>query len=1188
MLLIVIVSGFSFFAINFTNDIPTDTAEISDLTIMNVVFAESDNTAKLVKHTNMRGEAVFVLPSTASVLFERGYLISNNTLENTSYDLNKRWSHTPTASGNLGAGISETIPWYELNLPQYVKVGEEFEISIPYTFVKYDDEDGTIPIEEAEIDEIIKPSPDMFYGYTGTELVITYPEPLVFLNPNDVDKTSKGFNYDWQKYGYSIQKEIHYDVKTPHDIKLQFLLNGTVGYPFHDILIKMGQYSYTELFINDLGNGTYEISETKVLPNYGPGENPTPCEICPRPPSKYSETGSSNAIPLTKEQDFEMIAEAIRTAEDQWWLSDGKFQSLEEMLRYNGDDWADEFLKIYPEFVGRFILSMIDWSIPEAHAQLGFFIVHGDVKVEELPNRFVNPSVSIEYCIEDKNLTTNTLTTMNKLGGYLACEELENGQFTILMPTSDPDGDGTTPDFVVTLKLKNENIILKDNTKEQNLVVYSTDSISNPKSVTVNFRNNDQVRIDNKDIFFQSYNVFKITQDTLTKFHNIGARNMPVLNVYYDTDPNMNSIGQYFSASNSIHLDDYRVGSTVIKRVSDYPVWISHEVGHFLQDAAYKYAKSLQSGTPDGKSPTGCVSRGVGQPIHDSNIITNQECAWSEGWATFVGIYANNSPNHTSFVTGDNNNFESGTKNDQLFPTSNGDSTEGWITAALWDIHDSVDETRGNPRITTTYDKIDALDSNLWTAFSTDKVQNIASPYIASNIHDFKADWDALNYPDITPIFNLNYISDTTSSVSPTTSNGLTTIFSDTFDNLDAWTKEGELNWRTGLPDEGGHPPDHPITNTVAETDDCDDECILVLTNSLDLTSYSTANLTLYRYVDNSLDSGEYLKIDVSSNGGTTWSNIFTWAGGVDDDDTWHKETFDLASYLGSSDFTIRAVAKASSSSEDLIMDSLNITGAKNSVSSNAQFSDDFESGFSKWTLSAEDDDNWEIITVQRPGASADNKVAQSSNCDRNCYMVSNSMDTTGQNAKLSFYRFISTSIDNGEGLRVHVSTNNGTTWTELVFLSADNDKDDSTWTNETIDLSSYQSNQLKVKFNAVSSSSSEIVSVDDIVISLGSGTVPPQPSISFSEEFDNLDSWSKSGDDKWSTVSTWREGSPTTDEANKFATAHDCDNTCTLTLTNHVDLSSLGSASLEISRFVDRSLDDDEYMGIDIYDGSR
>ena len=192
----------------------------------------------------------------------------------------------------------------------------------------------------------------------------------------------------------------------------------------------------------------------------------------------------------------------------------------------------------------------------------------------------------------------------------------------------------------------------------------------------------------------------------------------------------------------------------------------------------------------------------------------------------------------------------------------------------------------------------------------------------------------------------------------------ITALF-EKFDNFDLWTEEGELDWRVSAPEDGGGQPTsnlHPPTNTIADADDCDSECKLVLTDGIDLTPYSFANMTLYRYIDNSLDSGEYLKIDVSGNNGTTWDNVFDWQGNVDDNDTWYLESHNLESYLNSTDFKIRAVAKMSLSNEDVMIDDIKITVEFPESSSNNTTSTDY-------TVYLANTDDKEVLAFSMNGA---------------------------------------------------------------------------------------------------------------------------------------------------------------------------------------------------------------------------
>ncbi len=250
-------------------------------------------------------------------------------------------------------------------------------------------------------------------------------------------------------------------------------------------------------------------------------------------------------------------------------------------------------------------------------------------------------------------------------------------------------------------------------------------------------------------------------------------------------------------------------------------------------------------------------------------------------------------------------------------------------------------------------------------------------------------------------------------------------------------------------------------------------------------------------------------------------------------------------------------------------------------------FSDDFEGTLSQWTLTGDDED-WELRSGIPTGTTGN--VASSDDCDKNCYMVSDTIDAS-QATTLTFDRYISTSIDTNEGLKVEVSTNNGRTWSELVFYTTVPRSDDSTWHSETLNISQYQSSTFKIKFTGVSSSSSEIVQLDNVSITGSSGgTVLPPPTTTsslFDENFNDLSNWSKSGTDRWDIVSTWREGMPEDGSSdNKILVASGCVSECILT-SNTIDLSSYTSATLELSRFVDRSIDDGEYLAIEVYNGS-
>ena len=150
------------------------------------------------------------------------------------------------------------------------------------------------------------------------------------------------------------------------------------------------------------------------------------------------------------------------------------------------------------------------------------------------------------------------------------------------------------------------------------------------------------------------------------------------------------------------------------------------------------------------------------------------------------------------------------------------------------------------------------------------------------------------------------------------------TIWSDDFEdgNLDGWTVNAD--WRSSIFDEFRLPPNHGSDNKVAEADNCDVVCTLTRTSSIDMTDYNNEFLQFYRYVDISLDSNEYLKVEVYN--GNTWIELDKWSQeSSDDDDMWHLESYDLSDYTNVSDFKFRFSALMSASNEDVGIDDVQL-----------------------------------------------------------------------------------------------------------------------------------------------------------------------------------------------------------------------------------------------------------------------
>ena len=182
---------------------------------------------------------------------------------------------------------------------------------------------------------------------------------------------------------------------------------------------------------------------------------------------------------------------------------------------------------------------------------------------------------------------------------------------------------------------------------------------------------------------------------------------------------------------------------------------------------------------------------------------------------------------------------------------------------------------------------------------------------------------DADGCPDTVPRPSPKPVTRTPTSV-PVPAGGI--IFQDGFTSgLGKWVESGQREWQAGYLDENKVIPGYTLRNKVAEADDCDDEaCVLTLRSPIDLSGYKSATLEFDRFVDLSLDRGEYLAVSIGNNG--AYREIFRWTDGAGDTDRWHHEIVDLDRYLRSG-FSIKFSTEESSSIEDVAIDNVKIRG---------------------------------------------------------------------------------------------------------------------------------------------------------------------------------------------------------------------------------------------------------------------
>ncbi|MDE0526623.1 MAG: S8 family serine peptidase [Thaumarchaeota archaeon] len=309
--------------------------------------------------------------------------------------------------------------------------------------------------------------------------------------------------------------------------------------------------------------------------------------------------------------------------------------------------------------------------------------------------------------------------------------------------------------------------------------------------------------------------------------------------------------------------------------------------------------------------------------------------------------------------------------------------------------------------------------------------------------------------------------------------------FVDTFESglLQQWTEINEFDWNVEMPSENPV-PNHESGNAVAHADDCDTSCT-IRTAAIDLSDYVTASLHFWRYVDNDLDTGEYLRVDASPDNGTSWNTLFTWGDANDgDDDVWHAEEHELGPAYLTENFLVQFTAQSSYSGEDTEVDDVIVHGKK------PVFTESFDT-LDAWTESGEPD--WRTTAAppdgagHPPGADAGNGVALANNCDSACVLTLGApLDLTSLgSANLTMYRYVDNDLDTGEYLRVDTSTDNGTSWNTLLTWNDENGSDDDAWHSESVPLSvdHITSTEFKIRIVAQMSSATEEVMIDDIAI---------------------------------------------------------------------------------------------------------
>ena len=186
---------------------------------------------------------------------------------------------------------------------------------------------------------------------------------------------------------------------------------------------------------------------------------------------------------------------------------------------------------------------------------------------------------------------------------------------------------------------------------------------------------------------------------------------------------------------------------------------ILHEYGHHVMESAYDNGRPYAAG---------CV-------VHSSTTITNDVCAWVEGWADFAAALVVDSPMLSYAAGGTDSHINLETREDYTRTTTGrydpltgslrieefaaGDASEGSVAAILWDIYDAGEEAG---------DDVHGDLEGLWATFMD--AEEEGERYPATTVREFYDDWSDGGLQNLDGVFALNGVEPSNPFVPPSLS----------------------------------------------------------------------------------------------------------------------------------------------------------------------------------------------------------------------------------------------------------------------------------------------------------------------------------------------------------------------------------------------------------------------------------
>ena len=839
------------------------------------------------------------------------------------------------------SGLSNPLKWptYEVTFPRTAQVGVPFNVVYDYAYVIPDEETGSyVDFNEQCLESTF--CSKQYFSAKVSSFVDVESNNLEYFSETFDQKMIPMRNYTTYDYHPEfdntrpLQEIFTFIINEPDDVYRIGEINVSINQDNDDLVYFYVDENGTVIFDPLMVKETFEQSSFAIssAPSVMSVASAMETEMDKlREPSfeewkerqniVESPTGSRIGPPP---EAYEFFAEKLL---DEY----PNEENYEEFLRFHNftQSWIDDFLgtmtKLKPQsfnFITSYTLLPLAYGVGETTTITGN-LVNTD---EDDSSVFVHGATVCAYDVGNSSL--NPIIIDNK---HVCVETINSGFFVFNVPTADPDGSGNT-DLVLKAFAKNSHFEFFLNNNEDKVIIDDNDIFNDISAIEENIGNFDiseQIYL-NVPIEHQHFWALDRMTDIQEWYTDNVVANTEKISVIYDPELCGSGAGYDPDTSKMFLSHTEKPDGTICSLNVNSPLTntdtLAHEYGHVV---FYQTYDSFSSAYPvvDITDPSGYHS-----PVHSNSDGT----AWVEGWAFFMATAYSGSPTYQPSYMAGQWNFETRTHNevsDSTFAGKSfvdGNSGEGNVAAALWDALDTVNESGDDQQ---------SLLDEMWDTMG-DFVESDET-VIATDISQYKDDWDDEGNPDIENIFDHNTLVYATTP-SPT---GDPTFFIEDFEgDLSKWdltNGDPVLSERWELKTPFTQIPGYPVVNIVAGTDnDCDISCIMTLKTSLDLSELADAKLLITRWVDRSLDPGntpmEGLLVEVSGNGGLTWSTAYEWtADDGHDIDAWFKgedisdvDVYNLPSSDLTNNFKIRISGTSSASSETIYIDDVKITSS--------------------------------------------------------------------------------------------------------------------------------------------------------------------------------------------------------------------------------------------------------------------